>query len=532
MEGTSQDPTKSQRKRKKNNRGQKRNNEPPRYAGSQSRSTGTEVDLDSPSDECKAVITRSIYDFYKETSLTRLNIGYLMHGPENGKKAFLADMKERFMRALEDDKWAEDRRKSGFDRWMEHRLDDALWNPAQLLEKYSRLDGTKDTVEYTEYKARLASWKEALATWHASRTNKRCYWDNNGDENMYHLRGEHLVFLKHGVKVDYVGDGRRGAFGVVRKCFVSGDERIPGHWALASKRPHENTSAIKVREFEAEALAIRFPHRGCVKWLAVHNERSEGFTLWWNGGTLRQMLNSDTRYATNVNDTIQAAMMTHTFKDDMIIESQRVEVFRAKRTDLAWTFIHIMYHVHQAHNLHNDLSPDNILLHFPPNCPGKVYIGVCDWGLSGSIYNPKVTFYMYESARARDEDRKQRWWLAPEIAYVVPPPSNEQQFHIKPNMDMKSETYAVGKIARRIFGGHISDGFYERQIEDPDFEGGHTYDRVMMASAFEASLDQLANEDPTRRASITRVVNRFMLPPFNWPIPEDTLRPYADGGPF
>jgi hypothetical protein len=32
--------------------------------------------------------------------------------------------------------------------------------------------------------------------------------------------------------------------------------------------------------------------------------------------------------------------------------------------------------------LHNDLSPNNVLLHFPINDDNVVNIGVCDWGLA------------------------------------------------------------------------------------------------------------------------------------------------------
>ncbi len=47
---------------------------------------------------------------------------------------------------------------------------------------------------------------------------------------------------------------------------------------------------------------------------------------------------------------------------------------------LAWAFINIINVVHHFGILHNDLSKDNIMLHFPLNKPHVVYIGICDWG--------------------------------------------------------------------------------------------------------------------------------------------------------
>ena len=38
--------------------------------------------------------------------------------------------------------------------------------------------------------------------------------------------------------------------------------------------------------------------------------------------------------------------------------------------------------VHKNDVLHNDLNPNNIMLHFPRDRDGVVFIGVCDWGMA------------------------------------------------------------------------------------------------------------------------------------------------------
>jgi RIO-like serine/threonine protein kinase len=48
-----------------------------------------------------------------------------------------------------------------------------------------------------------------------------------------------------------------------------------------------------------------------------------------------------------------------------------VEVFRKKCHELAWTFLNTMNNVHHCHTLHNDMSPNNVMLHFPPNSADK-----------------------------------------------------------------------------------------------------------------------------------------------------------------
>jgi len=48
-----------------------------------------------------------------------------------------------------------------------------------------------------------------------------------------------------------------------------------------------------------------------------------------------------------------------------VIAVQQLARFRKKRMELAWALVHIMHAVHDAGYLHNDISLDNIMLHFP-----------------------------------------------------------------------------------------------------------------------------------------------------------------------
>jgi hypothetical protein len=56
-----------------------------------------------------------------------------------------------------------------------------------------------------------------------------------------------------------------------------------------------------------------------------------------------------------------------------------------------------MNNVHHCHTLHNDMSSDNVLLHFPPNSLDKVYIGICDWAMAGNFNDLKDSLYIHKS---------------------------------------------------------------------------------------------------------------------------------------
>ena len=38
--------------------------------------------------------------------------------------------------------------------------------------------------------------------------------------------------------------------------------------------------------------------------------------------------------------------------------------------------------VHKHDVLHNDLNPNNVMLHFPRDREGAVFIGMCDWSMA------------------------------------------------------------------------------------------------------------------------------------------------------
>jgi RIO-like serine/threonine protein kinase len=52
--------------------------------------------------------------------------------------------------------------------------------------------------------------------------------------------------------------------------------------------------------------------------------------------------------------------------------------FRQNCVKLAWAFINIMNAIHHFGILHNDLSKNNIMLHFLLDKLDVVYIGICN----------------------------------------------------------------------------------------------------------------------------------------------------------
>jgi hypothetical protein len=170
------------------------------------------------------------------------------------------------------------------------------------------------------------------------------------------------------------------------------------------------------------------------------------------------------------------------------------------------------------------------VLHFPPNSEDKVYIGICDWAMARNFNDLKDSLYIHESQEARTKMMRNRWWVAPELNYVLPPAGSTRDvdFEQWPKFTPKSETYAVGRIAHWIYDGNLSLKYFSKQHKIDRGDDPFTFSA--MDQTFQRSLEQLFMDDPEKRSTLNRIVNRFMSAPFNWPVPNvgNTLRLYTE----
>jgi hypothetical protein len=247
--------------------------------------------------------------------------------------------------------------------------------------------------------------------WSKKSQKSGAHWQQGTPTEML-LQGGHLIHFSDKVKVSYQGKRKEGGYGAIQKCFIKNDPTIPKHWAFAAKTQKGDIPAAQRIRFNAEVMALRSAHEGYIKWIAVHPTKSEGYTLWWNGGTIQEMMRHEAQYnRKGVYITLQAAFLIDSNDDyqKKLDAARRVEVFRKKSHELAWTFLNTMNNVHHCHTLHNDMSPDNIMLHFRLNSADKVYIGICDWAMAGNFNNLKESLYIHESQEVRTRVMEHRW---------------------------------------------------------------------------------------------------------------------------
>ena len=108
----------------------------------------------------------------------------------------------------------------------------------------------------------------------------------------------------------------------------------------------------------------------------------------------------------SVHVTFQVAILINS-KDDYqkkLDAGKHVEVFWKKGRELAWTFLNTMNNIHHCHTLHNNMSLDNVMLHFLPKSKIKVFRGICDWTMVGNFNDFKESFYILQELRGKDQD--------------------------------------------------------------------------------------------------------------------------------
>ncbi len=86
--------------------------------------------------------------------------------------------------------------------------------------------------------------------------------------------------------------------------------------------------------------------------------------------------------------------------------------FRWNCVKLGWAFINIMNAIHHSIILHNDLSKEKIMLHFPPNKPNVMYIGVYDLGEAKGLQEVMPSLYGFAKEQDVINAKKVHWWGA------------------------------------------------------------------------------------------------------------------------
>jgi hypothetical protein len=224
-------------------------------------------------------VFQALYEWFKETPFTNLNRNYLALGEVVGKEVFRGRMRRLSEDAISGEEWNEDKREPGYSTWMEDKLVETLYNTQPVLDKYRKLQTVPmNNKELAAFKSKVEHFCGKTKNWSKKSQKSSATWQQGTTTEMM-LRGGHLIHFNDKVKVSYQGKKMEGGYGTIQKCFIENDPAIPKHWAFAAKTQKGDLVAAWTIRFNAEAMALRSTHEGCIKWIAVHPTKSEGYTL-------------------------------------------------------------------------------------------------------------------------------------------------------------------------------------------------------------------------------------------------------------
>jgi serine/threonine protein kinase len=125
--------------------------------------------------------------------------------------------------------------------------------------------------------------------------------------------------------------------------------------------------ALRKKLEKIQALCKEARIRRPIKFLAINSVIMEAYTLWWNGGSVRSFWRTNS--LVKLSEEYEYITQHPDHPMDVL---EQIKAFCTKRAKLAMSLIMTMVSVHKKKIFHNDISPSNILLHFPPDHVDRV----------------------------------------------------------------------------------------------------------------------------------------------------------------
>jgi serine/threonine protein kinase len=238
----------------------------------------------------------------------------------------------------------------------------------------------------------------------------------------------------------------------------------------------------------------------------------EGYTLWWNGGSLISFLS---KYNKKVAESVDVDDIVNQRETGLTTEElEWIATYRRNRVSLALSLLVIVGKCHDANYLHNDISTSNVLLHFDPWKVNTVYIGLCDWGLSGRVVENEPSRYAYKTVEEIQKVKELRRFAAPELFFLYGEEGSANSLPVMQKRhiySMAADAYAAGWIAARIWENEWDRTYFTKNNPEQYVN-------------FKLKLESLQKKDVRERASVPDVLDTLRKAPHCWSMPECCYR--------
>ena len=121
--------------------------------------------------------------------------------------------------------------------------------------------------------------------------------------------------------------------------------------------------------------------------------------------------------------------------------------------------------VHKQDVLHNDLNPNNVMLHSPWDRAEAVFIGICDWSMATWIQEEAPSNYGKKIEEDLWKHSAKYYYAAPKLFHVTEEwgtPQSPMRMAMAHKHTIKSKSYSVGMLAKKIYRMDATSTLFQR----------------------------------------------------------------------
>ena len=230
----------------------------------------------------------------------------------------------------------EDRRKFGFEAWIDSQVNEAIFNATVVYYQVYGEGSTTGPGEKPELLEKIENWKKGVVLAKGTRARHvlPAFIDRHlADTISTHGRHD-VTWLSQNVEIIPMDHQTfQGSYGVVQRVIIRGASFIPDWIEFAGKTMKAKDSLENCKERSVEALACPVDHPGVIRIQYLNMRTYKSYSLWWNGGSIRDLRN----YNKFVAETHPNEILGHLGLD---FESRkRLVVYRKNRVYLAWALM-------------------------------------------------------------------------------------------------------------------------------------------------------------------------------------------------
>ena len=149
-------------------------------------------------------------------------------------------------------------------------------------------DGSDWDMHDKEFASKLIHIPKFVQQYSSSRRKKQAPWKATlEDQIQAHCVSGTFKWLESCVKVNPMpNQTASGSYGTVRKVVLTRLQSIPSWICFAGKTLKTSNEKEKRQAIVSEAGGCPVIHPGIIRLAYIHPKTMEGYTLWWNGGSL------------------------------------------------------------------------------------------------------------------------------------------------------------------------------------------------------------------------------------------------------